>query len=146
MDMTSISTRTLRKLGWPFDTDGTNLGPALDEFLHAQPRPLRLLALGEPMHGVEMFPQLRNLVLQHLVVQHGYRAIALETDCLAALAVNDYVTTGVGDVEQVLTTGFSHGFGNIAANKELITWLREYNQGREAADQVRFYGFDTRPK
>lgn len=118
-------------------------GPALDRLLAARERPPALLALGEPTHGVEAFPRLRNELLAHLVERHGFRSVALESDCLAATAVDDHVTTGEGDLDDVLATGFSHGFGASPANRELVTWLRDHNARRDPDDQVRFHGFDA---
>ncbi|CAM5725411.1 hypothetical protein SGLAM104S_05597 [Streptomyces glaucescens] len=34
------------------------------------------------------------------------------------------------------------GWGASAANRELVRWIRAYNNGRPAAEQVRFAGFD----
>lgn len=135
--------KSINPLGRHFTQAGTGLGAALDDFLAARPEPPRLLGLGEPMHGVEAFPLLRNQVLRHLVSRHGYRAVAIESDCLAGLAVNDYVTGERDDLDEVLATGFSHGFGDLPSNRELLTWLREHNEGRDPHDQVRFYGFDA---
>jgi erythromycin esterase-like protein len=101
-----------------------------------------VLALGEPMHGVKAFPVLRNDILAHLV-ERGFRSIVLEIDFYAAALVDDYVNGGDGDIEEVLATGFSHGFGSIPGNRELVEWLRAHNVGRERDERVRFYGFDA---
>jgi erythromycin esterase-like protein len=113
----------------------TNRGK-LEDFLDGLPRPPRLLGLGEPTHGEQAFPRLRNEMLQYLVEQAGYRSIAIESDCLAGLLVDSYVHSGDGDLDDVLARGFSHGFGGYAANRELVEWLRD------RGGQVRFYGFD----
>ena len=42
----------------------------------------------------------------------------------------------------MLATGFSHGFGASAANRELVSWLREHNATRDPADRITLYGFD----
>ena len=110
-----------------------------DDFLVR--RSPELLGFGEPTHWVEAFPLFRNEVFRHLVRRHEFRSIALETDCLAARRVDRYVTTGEGELDQVMATGFSHGFGAFPANRELVEWLREFNAGRD--DQVRFHGFDA---
>lgn len=134
---------SVREVGLRFGDNPEELGAALTGFLRTLRRPPVLLGLGEPTHGVEAFPELRNEMLRYLVREHGYRAIALESDCLAGLVVDEYITTGAGDLDQVLATGFSHGFGASPANRELVTWLRDYNAGREPAAQVRFHGFDA---
>ena len=102
----------------------------------------RLLALGEPTHGEDVLLELRNDLFRQLVEQHGYRSIAIESDCLMGLIVDDYVTSGTGTLDEVMRRGFSHVFGASAANRELVRWMRAYNDGRPAAEQLRFAGFD----
>jgi len=102
----------------------------------------RLLALGEPTHGEDVLLDLRNDLFRHLVEQEGYRTIAIESDCLMGLLVDDYVTSGAGTLDEVMARGFSHGFGASPANRELVRWMRAYNDGRPASEQVRFVGFD----
>ena len=95
------------------------------------------------MHGVEAFPQLRNQAFQHLVEHDGYRSIAIETDSLAALTVDAFVADGEGELDEVMRSGFSHGFEKAAANRELVAWMRQYNRSRDASDRLSFYGFDA---
>jgi erythromycin esterase-like protein len=132
---------TLRGIGRQLD-DPASLGRAVDELLAARTEPPALLALGEPTHGIEAFPLLRNELLGHLV-ERGYRSIVLETDVLAASVVDDYVRGATAEVDTVLATGFSHGFGAVPGNRELVEWLRAHNADRAPRDRVRFYGFDA---
>jgi erythromycin esterase-like protein len=106
------------------------------------PAPPRLLALGEPTHGEDTLLDLRNELFRQLVEQEGYRSIAIESDCMMGLVVDDYVTTGTGTLDEVMERGFSHGFGASAANRELVRWMRAYNDGRPASERLRFAGFD----
>jgi erythromycin esterase-like protein len=131
----------LRGIGRQLD-DPASLGRAVDELLAARTQPPTLLALGEPTHGIEAFPLLRNELLGHLV-ERGYRSIVLETDVFAASVVDDYVGGGTAHVDKVLATGFSHGFGAVPGNRELVEWLRAHNADRAPQDRVRFYGFDA---
>src|SRR5687768_7572629 len=102
----------------------------------------RLLALGEPAHGENALLEVRNALFRDLVEQEGYRLIALESDCLRGLIVDDYVTSGAGTLDEVMAGGFSHGFGASSANRELVRWMRTFNTGRPLTEQVRFAGFD----
>ncbi|MFE7456471.1 erythromycin esterase family protein [Streptomyces sp. NPDC057554] len=113
---------------------------AVMKLLPARPH---VLALGEPTHGEDTLLDVRNELFRQLVEQEGYRTIAVESDCLAGLLVDTYVTTGAGTLDEAMAHGFSHGFGASAANRELVRWAREYNTGRPAADQLRFAGFDA---
>lgn len=136
-----MSTAALREIGRPLD-DAAGLGRALDELLATRTEPPAVFALGEPLHGVKAFPLLRNEVLGHLVAR-GCRSIALEIDFLAASLVDDYVAGSAAEIETVLANGFSHGFGSVPGNRELIEWLRAHNAERAPQDRVRFYGFDA---
>lgn len=112
---------------------------AVMRLLPARPR---LLALGEPTHGEDTLLDLRNELFRQLVEQEGYRTIAIESDCMRGLVVNDYVTSGTGTLDEVMEHGFSHGFGASAANRELVRWMRAHNDGRSASERLRFAGFD----
>ncbi|UYQ62545.1 erythromycin esterase family protein [Streptomyces peucetius] len=102
----------------------------------------RLLALGEPTHGEDTLLDLRNELFRQLVEQEGYRTIAIESDCLMGLVVDDYVTSGTGTLDEVMKHGFSHGWGTSAANRELVAWMRAYNDSRPTSERLRFAGFD----
>ncbi|MBT2226590.1 erythromycin esterase family protein [Nonomuraea sp. NEAU-A123] len=106
------------------------------------PPATRLLGLGEPTHGVEAFLDLRNELFRHLVEHEGYRSITMESDCLAALAADAYVTDGIGTLDNAMSQGFSHGSGASSANRELLRWMRAYNEQRPPYERLHFYGFD----
>ncbi|KWT61684.1 erythromycin esterase [Streptomyces albus subsp. albus] len=102
----------------------------------------RVLALGEPTHGEDTLLEVRNALFRQLVEQEGYRTITIESDCLLGLVVDDYVVHGTGTLDEVMKRGFSHGFGASAANRELVRWMRDYNDGRPQSERLRFAGFD----
>ncbi|MFD3419619.1 erythromycin esterase family protein [Streptomyces decoyicus] len=107
----------------------------------------RLLALGEPTHGEDALLDLRNELFRQLVEREDYRTIAIESDCMMGLVVDDYVTSGTGTLDEVMEQGISHGWGASAANRELVRWMRDYNvradnDGRPASERIRFAGFD----
>ncbi|MEZ5153205.1 erythromycin esterase family protein [Rhodococcus zopfii] len=135
------TTASLHDIARPLG-DPESLGRAVDELLAARPEPPAVLAVGEPTHGIEAFPLLRNDILCHLV-DRGFRSIVLETDVFAAAVVDDYVCGAGTEIDTVLATGFSHGFGAVPGNRELVGWLRAHNAGRAPADRVRFHGFDA---
>lgn len=125
-------------------TDIKDIAHAVDvaavmKLLPARPR---VLALGEPTHGVDAPLDLRNELFRQLVEQEGYRTVTIESDCLRALVVDDYVTSGTGTLDEVMEHGFSHELGMSGANRELVRWMRAYNEGRPASEWVRFAGFD----
>jgi len=102
-----------------------------------------LLAFGEPTHLEPAFAWIRNELFVQLAADRGFRSIALETDHVAALKVNDYVQEGVGTLEAAMSEGFSHGFGDLDTNRQLVAWMHEYNESRPPEERLAFHGFDA---
>ncbi|WP_017625225.1 erythromycin esterase family protein [Nocardiopsis chromatogenes] len=128
--------------GFGFGEGAGTAGEAVARYLDTLDSAPALLGLGEPTHGVEAFPLLRNRIIEHLVRYRGFRSVAIEIDGLAGRIVDAFITGGEGDVDEVMERGFSHEFGALPSNRALVAWLREYNADRAPADRVRFYGFD----
>lgn len=101
-----------------------------------------LLALGEPTHQEPAFGWARNEILLRLAGS-GFRSVALETDRIAAFAVDDYVRHGTGTLDTVMREGFTHGFGALEPNRHLVASLRAYNNDRPPEERVAFHGFDA---
>ncbi|OPG13445.1 erythromycin esterase family protein [Microbispora sp. GKU 823] len=115
-------------------------GAGISAFLRSLPAEPLLLGLGEARHFVGELGELRNEIFRHLVEHEGYRSFAIESDCLMGLVVDDYIATGTGTLDDVMERGFSHGFGASPANRELVRWMRAYNE--EHDEKLRFFGFD----
>src|SRR2546422_11104285 len=85
------------------DTTQAFEAAAVMRLLPARPR---MLALGEPTHGEDALLDLRNELFRQLVEQEGYRTIAIESDCLMGLTVDEYVTVGTGTLDEAMEHGF----------------------------------------
>jgi erythromycin esterase-like protein len=125
-------------------TDITNLVRPVDAaaVMALLPDRPRLLALGEPTHDEDALLDLRNDLFRQLVEQEGYGTIAIETDCLRGLLVDDYVTGGGAALDEVMAHGFSHGWGAHRGNRDLVRWMRAHNDARPPSERLRFAGFD----
>lgn len=129
----------------PFSVDSSEtLNAAVDRVVASLDDPVELLGLGEALHGGEDILLLRNRLFRRLVEAHGYSAIAIESSFPRARVVNEYVAgRGPASYEAVQDTGFSHGFGLLDANRELVEWMRRYNADPSHRVTLRFYGFDS---
>lgn len=129
----------------PFALDAPRaLNSALDGLLAAQGDAVELLGFGEALHGGEEILLLRNRLFQRLVEAHGFRAIAVESSLPRGRLVNEYVAgRGPASYEQLQDAGFSHGFGRLEANRELVAWMRAYNADHAHQPPLRFYGWDS---
>ena len=129
----------------PFSIDSSEtFNSSIDRIIASLDDSVELLGFGEALHGGEEILILRNRLFQRLVETHGYSAIAIESSFPRAHVVNEYIAgRGPAVYEAVQDTGFSHGFGRLDANRELVEWMRRYNADPSHRVKLRFYGFDS---
>jgi len=129
----------------PFSIDSSEtLNASIDKIMASLDNSVELLGFGEALHGGEDILILRNRLFQRLVETHGYSAIAVESSFPRAHAVNEYIACrSPASYEAVQDTGFSHGFGRLDANRELVEWMRAYNADATHRVKLQFYGFDS---
>lgn len=129
----------------PFFVDSPEIfNAAVDRVIASLGYSVELLGFGEALHGGEDILILRNRLFQRLVEVHGYSAIAIESSFPRAHLVNEYIAgRGPASYETVQDSGFSHGFGRLDANRELVEWMRRYNADPSHPVKLRFYGFDN---
>jgi erythromycin esterase-like protein len=135
----------IRQEAISFSADSSEtFNASIDKFMASLNDSVELLGFGEALHGGEDILTLRNRLFQHLVEKHGYSAIAIKSSFPRARLINEYID-GRGPVsyEEVQDNGFSHGFGQLEANRELVEWMREYNADSSHHVKIRFYGFDS---
>jgi erythromycin esterase-like protein len=126
-----------------FDSRETLIA-AVDKMIASLGDSVELLGFGEALHGGEDILLLRNRLFQRLVEAHGYSAITVESSFPRARVVNEYVAgRGPASYEAVQDSGFSHGFGRLDANRELVEWMRRYNADPSHRVKLQFYGFDS---
>ncbi|MFD6328106.1 erythromycin esterase family protein [Streptomyces niveus] len=102
---------------------------------------VRIVGLGESTHGTREFFQLKHRLLEYLVTELGFTTLAMEASASAGPAVDAYVRGGVGNAAQVLT-GLGFWTWRTEEVLDTIEWMRAYNDGRPADEQIRFVGID----
>jgi len=104
-------------------------------------RDVELVGLGEASHGTSQFFQLKQHIVEFLVREMGYTAIALESSMSGCSRINEYILYGKGDLPACLADQ-----GYMAWDtQEMITlllWLRNYNETAPEEKKVRIYGID----
>ena len=104
----------------------------------------KIVGLSEGQHGAAEPLVFRNRLFRHLVEHAGFRAIAIESGVVESRVLNDYVVRGTGEFEAVMRQGFSNGFDTFQQNRELIRWMRSFNEGKDSdADAIQIYGLDV---
>jgi erythromycin esterase len=135
----------------PFSAWATkSLHPLTSDSGHLELSPLkqmigkaRIVALSEAGHMNAEPLLFRNRLLEYLVEEMGFTAIAIESGFTEAQVVHDYVLGAPGDIKSVTKMGLGWTFDQLPQNEALIAWLREYNASPKHPRKVRFYGFDV---
>ncbi len=99
-----------------------------------------IVALGEPAHEVAEVTTLKHRALRYLVERMGFRSIAFEDDWTLGLEINEYLRSGRGDLDEILSrTGGGWATREVA---DMLNWVRDFNASRPAYDQVQFVGVE----
>ena len=104
----------------------------------------RVVAFGEPTHGVHEPLAFRNRLFRFLVERMGFTAIALESGFTESIGARSFIEGGEGDAETAARTGLSSWVNRYLENRELIQWMRDYNAAASSAGhrKIRLYGID----
>lgn len=102
--------------------------------------------LGEATHGTHEFYANRAAITKKLIVESGFRAVAIEGDWPDAYRVNRYARHASDDKTAIDALSDFQRFPtwmwrNVVV-VELIEWLRDYNEGMPEENKVGFYGMD----
>ena len=107
----------------------------------------RYVLLGEASHGTHEFYRIRAEITKRLIVEKGFRAIAVEADWPDAYRVNRYVRGRPGSGEASDALGgflrFPQWMWRNADVLDFVGWLRAHNDARRGdSAKVGFYGLD----
>ena len=125
---------------YPLTPNQTN---DLDELipLEALLKERKVVGMGEATHGTKEFFNMKAKMFKFLVTHCGYRIFTIEATYGGTLKVNDYVLYGKGDVLSAMK-GMEFWTWDTEEVKDLIEWMKIYNEGKSENEKVKFYGFD----
>ncbi len=134
--------RVLRELAHPL-TSPDDLDPLLERIGDA-----RLVLLGEASHGTSEYYTWRAEISKRLIEEQGFNFIAVEGDWASLYRLNRYVRWMDDEYESAgaIMQTFHRWPVWMWANeetRELIEWMRAYNEHRPFEERVGFYGMDV---
>jgi erythromycin esterase len=100
----------------------------------------RVVAMGEATHGTREFQQFKYRMLQFLVRELGFTVFGIEGNWPESIEINEYLLTGKGDPAGVLSRQFL--WWQTEEVRDMIRWMRQYNQDPARTRKLKFYGFD----
>ena len=116
---------------------GTDLEPIRQKIGAA-----RLVGLGESRHDSREQLLLKGRLVRHLIEDLGFRALILEESFPHAQSLDRYVTSGEGDLRDLLNRLAGWYLWDTEEMLELVCWVREFNKDREPRQKVRIFGAD----
>lgn len=106
-------------------SDDSDLTPLVDLTSNA-----RVVGLGDATHGTHELFTLKQRILP-LLVEHGFRTIAVEAGFGEWQAIRDYVRTGIGDPRTILPS-HDYFFYDSEETLAIIEWARAWNAAGKA--------------
>ncbi|MFC3803431.1 erythromycin esterase family protein [Cohnella sp. GCM10012308] len=122
-------------------------GAAYAEALVDRAGEAKFVLIGEASHGTSEFYAERAELSKRLIVEKGFKFIAVEGDWPSCYVLNRYVKgdDAAGTIAAEALRDFARWPTWMWANREIAAfadWLRVYNDGKAEEDKVGFYGID----
>jgi len=105
-------------------------------------RDARIAALGEATHGTREFFQMKHRIFKYLVEHHQHRAFGFEADFAESIYINNYITRGEGNLDDIVENIMHFWVWKTQEVKELLEWMKNYNEGKSEEEKIHYYGFD----
>jgi erythromycin esterase len=102
----------------------------------------KIVGLGEATHGTREFFLMKHRLFRFLVEEHGFKIFAIEADMGESIYIDRYVTTGEGDIHQIMMDKMHFYTWKTEAVKDLIEWMKTYNEGKAEEDKIHYMGVD----
>ncbi len=103
----------------------------------------KIVAFGEATHGTREFFQMKHRMFRYLVENHGFKAFVFEIDMGEALLFNDWVQhRSDEDLTTLMVEKMNFTVWKTEEVRELLIWMREYNDDKSTSEMIGFYGVD----
>lgn len=137
----SVVLSSLRANAIPLATTSPDSGLADLAALRQVVGDARIVLLGQATHGTREFFQLGHQMIKYLVTEMGFSTLMIEAFWSRGLPVNDFLRSGEGSADSALAQ-LGMWIWDTEEIRDLLRWVREYNQGVAEQRRVRFYGLD----
>jgi protein-L-isoaspartate(D-aspartate) O-methyltransferase len=105
--------------------------------------PARIVLLGEATHGTSEFYRMRERITRELIVNNGFRFVAIEADWPDAARVDHYVRHfQYPPSEWTAFARFPTWMWRNTEVRDFVSWLRKHNGTVERSQRVAFHGLD----
>lgn len=103
----------------------------------------RIVLLGEATHGTSEFYRMRERITRELIIEKGFRFVAIEADWPDAARVDHYVRHfQFPPSEWTAFARFPTWMWRNTEVRDFVSWLRKHNGTVQKNDRVAFHGLD----
>jgi protein-L-isoaspartate(D-aspartate) O-methyltransferase len=103
----------------------------------------RIVLLGEATHGTSEFYRMRERITRELIIEKGFRFVAIEADWPDAARVDHYVRHfQYPPSEWTAFARFPTWMWRNTEVRDFVSWLRKHNGTVEKSKRVAFHGLD----
>ena len=120
-----------------FSVPGTDLEPIRSAIGSA-----RIVGVGESRHDTREQLLLKGMLVRYLVEELDFRVLILEESVPHAESLDRYVTSGEGDLRDLMNRLAGWYLWDTEEMLEVFRWVRNFNEDREPDKQVRIFGVD----
>ena len=102
----------------------------------------RVVGVGESRHDTREQLLMKGLLVRAMIEDLGFRALILEESYPHAESLDRYVTSGEGDLRDLMSRLAGWYLWDTEEMLELVQWVRQFNTGRKPGQKVRIFGMD----
>lgn len=101
-----------------------------------------IVALGENTHATSEYFKKKSEIIKYCVSKMGFKALVFESDVVASKNIDKYLIKGEGNIDSLLFELGTKAWMTEEV-REILIWLKNYNNMKSDTDKVRFFGIDV---
>ncbi len=109
----------------------------LDKYLFAK----QIIGAGEATHGTADFQKIKYNLFKYLVINNGFRTLALEVPNDGVNLLNDYILHSKGNSADAVKA-LNYWTFHTRDTQELVEWIRAFNLSMSNSNKIKVYGID----
>ena len=102
----------------------------------------KIVGLGEATHGTYEFFRLKHRIFRFLVENYNLRIFGFEADMGESIFIDRYITTGEGDINEIMKNKMHFWTWKTLEVKELLEWMKTYNENKSEEQKIHYMGVD----
>lgn len=120
----------------PVNLEDVNDITTFDQFANC-----KILGLGEATNGTKEFFRMKHKIFKYFVEKHGFKIFAFETSFAGSIYIDKFICENQGTIDEAIKC-FNYFSLYHEEVKELILWMKQYNEGKSVIEKIHLIGVD----